>query len=66
MRKLFEILKQKNKNQTVQDEAGKRLKSIVDEAEMLKRQVEDKLRRIQGSIFIISTLTIISFSIVTF
>ncbi|XP_067447150.1 laminin subunit beta-4 [Thunnus thynnus] len=47
VRKLFEILKQKNKNQTVQDEAGKRLKSIVDEAEMLKRQVEDKLRRIQ-------------------
>ncbi|KAM7397366.1 hypothetical protein PAMP_020344 [Pampus punctatissimus] len=45
--KLFDVLKQKNKNQTVQDEAGKRLKNIIGEAETLKRQVEDKLRLVQ-------------------
>ncbi|KAM7415417.1 hypothetical protein PAMA_019983 [Pampus argenteus] len=47
VRKLFDVLKQKNKNQTVQDEASKRLKNIIGEAETLKRQVEDKLRLVQ-------------------
>lgn len=65
MKKLFEFLKQKKENQTVEDEAEERLKNIVDEAETLKRQVEDKLRLIQGTIIIINTFTIISFSIFT-
>ncbi|XP_039664896.1 laminin subunit beta-4 [Perca fluviatilis] len=45
--KLFELLKQKNSNQTVQSEAGERLKNIVEEAEKMKKQVEDKLQQIQ-------------------
>ncbi|CAK6979151.1 laminin subunit beta-4 [Scomber scombrus] len=47
VRKQFEVLKQEKGNQTVQDEAGKRLKNIVDEVEMLRRQVEDKQRLIE-------------------
>lgn len=47
--KLFEDLKQKNASQTIQDEAGKRLKSVVDEVERMKRGMEDKLRQIQGT-----------------
>ncbi|KAM9854866.1 laminin subunit beta-4 [Aulostomus maculatus] len=43
----FALLKQKHSNQTVQDEAGKRLKKIVDEAETMTRQMEDKLQFIQ-------------------
>ncbi|XP_039988567.1 laminin subunit beta-4 [Xiphias gladius] len=46
--KLFEVLKQKNSNQTVQGEVGDRLKNIMEEAENMKRLVEDKLRQIQG------------------
>ncbi|TDH10018.1 hypothetical protein EPR50_G00093320 [Perca flavescens] len=45
--KLFELLKQKTSNQTVQSEAGERLKNIVEEAEKMKKQVEDKLQQIQ-------------------
>lgn len=51
MVKLFEVLKQKNSNQTVQGEVGDRLKNIMEEAENMKRLVEDKLRQIQGSTF---------------
>lgn len=50
MNKQFELLKQKNVNQTIQGEAGERMKNIVEQAEKIKRQVEDKLRQIQGSI----------------
>ncbi|XP_047189486.1 laminin subunit beta-4 isoform X2 [Scophthalmus maximus] len=46
--KLFEGLNQRNSNQLVQSEAGERLKKIVEEAENMKRQVDDKLRQIQG------------------
>lgn len=46
----FELLKQKNSTQTDQGEAGKRLKTIMEEAEKMKSQMEDKLRQIQGSI----------------
>lgn len=49
--KLFEGLNQRNSNQLVQSEAGERLKKIVEEAENMKRQVDDKLRQIQGSTF---------------
>lgn len=49
MTKLFEDLKQKNSSQTVQDEAGKRLKAIVDEVEKMKRKMEDKHRQIEGT-----------------
>lgn len=45
--KLFELLKQKNLNQTVQGEAGELLKNITEEAEKMEKEVEDKLRQIQ-------------------
>ncbi|XP_072241454.1 laminin subunit beta-4 [Leuresthes tenuis] len=44
---LFQALKQKHLNQSGQDEAAERLKSILKEAEDMKTQVEDKLRQIQ-------------------
>lgn len=50
MIKQFELLKQKNVNQTVQGEAEERLKNIVEQAKKMKSQVEDKFRQIQGSI----------------
>lgn len=50
MTKLFELLKQKNENETDQSGAGERLKNITEEVERMKRQVEDKLRQIKGSI----------------
>ncbi|XP_037624636.1 laminin subunit beta-4 [Sebastes umbrosus] len=43
----FELLKHKNLTQTDQGEAGKRLKTIMEEAEKMKSQMEDKLRQIQ-------------------
>lgn len=46
---LFEALKQNNSSQTIQGEAGKRLKTIVDEVEKMKRAMEDKQRQIQGT-----------------
>lgn len=53
---MFELLKQKNANQTDQAEAGKRLKDIVEQAEKMKREVQDKFTRIQGISFIFSLL----------
>ncbi len=50
MRKLFNVLKQKNVDQAAQGEAKERLKTIMEQAERMKRQVEDKLKQIQGSI----------------
>lgn len=50
MNKQFGLLKQKNVNQAIQGEAGERLQNIVEQAEKIKRQVEDKLTQIQGSI----------------
>lgn len=46
---LYEELKQKNSSQTVQEEAGKRLKNIKDEVDRMKRAMEDKDKQIQGS-----------------
>ena len=45
---LLDLLKEKNGNQTLQDEANERLKNITKEAEKLKKQVEDKLKKIEG------------------
>lgn len=47
--KLFEDLKQKNSSQAIQEEAGKRLKNILDEVEKMKREMEDKHKQIQGT-----------------
>ncbi|XP_032363853.1 laminin subunit beta-4 isoform X1 [Etheostoma spectabile] len=47
VKRLFQLLKQKHSKQTVQSEAGERLKNIVEEAEKMKKQVEDKLQQIQ-------------------
>lgn len=55
VRKQFELLQQKSSNQTGQDDAAERVKKIKDEAEKMKKEVEDKLQQIQGSI---STLTV--------
>lgn len=46
---MFQELQQKNASQTVQDQAGRRLKGVVDEVEKMKRDMEDKLRQIQGT-----------------
>lgn len=48
--KNFELLSQKNANQTVQGEAAERLKKIVEEATKMKKDVEDKLGKIQGGV----------------
>ncbi|KAM6926955.1 laminin subunit beta-4 [Lycodopsis pacificus] len=45
--KLFELLNQKKSNQTVEDEAGERLRKMMEEAEKIKEQVEDKLLQLQ-------------------
>ena len=45
---LFDVLKQKHLNQTVQDEPADRLRNILKEAKDIKRQVENKLRLLQG------------------
>lgn len=50
MTKLFELLKQKSKNQTAQGEAAKQIQKLKEQAEAMKKQVEDKLRQIQGSV----------------
>lgn len=47
--KQFEVLKQKNINHEDQGEAGERLTNIVEEVEKMKREMDDKLRQIQGS-----------------
>lgn len=59
MTKLFELLKQKKANQTSQSEAEKQLKDIVAEVEKLKKQMQDKLREIQGSFGFTSHTTMI-------
>lgn len=46
---LYENLKQNNSSQTIQEEAGKRLKNIIDEVDSMKRAMEDKDKKIQGS-----------------
>lgn len=48
--KNFELLRQKNANQTIQGEAAERLKKIVEEAKKMKKEVEDKLGKIQGGV----------------
>lgn len=47
--KMLEELQRRNASQTIQDEAGQRLKSVVDEVEKMKRGMEDKLRQIEGT-----------------
>lgn len=47
--RMFEDLRQQNASQTIQGEAGRRLKDVVDEVERMKRGMEDKLRQIQGT-----------------
>lgn len=43
----FEILKQKKANQTEENEASKRLKDLTQEAEELKKEMENKLQQIE-------------------
>ncbi|XP_034391852.1 laminin subunit beta-4 isoform X2 [Cyclopterus lumpus] len=45
--KLFELLNQKRSNQIVEDEAGERLRKMMEEAEKIKEQVENKLLQLQ-------------------
>ncbi|CAJ1055766.1 laminin subunit beta-4 [Xyrichtys novacula] len=45
--KLFELLKEKNSSAEGQSETGERLKKILDEADAMKKQTEDKLSQIQ-------------------
>lgn len=52
--KNFELLRQKNANQTIQGEAAERLKKIMEEATKMKKEVEDKLGKIQGGVTTIS------------
>uniref|UniRef100_UPI003AAF4A91 laminin subunit beta-4 n=1 Tax=Centroberyx gerrardi TaxID=166262 RepID=UPI003AAF4A91 len=47
VKNLFDVLKEKNSNQTLQDEASERLKNITMEAEKIKSKVEDKLKQIE-------------------
>jgi len=54
--KLFELLKKKRSNQSAEDEAGERVRKMMEEAEKIKEQVEDKLLQLQG---IMSPLTCI-------
>lgn len=49
MTDLYENLKQNNSSQTIQEEAGKRLKNIIAEVDSMKRAMEDKDKKIQGS-----------------
>lgn len=44
----FQLLKQKQLNQTIGGEAADRLKRIQAEAEDMQRQMEDRLRQLQG------------------
>lgn len=44
----FEILKDKNLNQTANDEVNQRLKNITAEVETLAKDVEDKMKRAEG------------------
>lgn len=50
MIKNFELLSQKSVNQTIQGEAAERLKKIMEEATKMKKEVEDKLGKIEGGV----------------
>lgn len=54
MIKNLELLRQRNANQTIQGEAAERLKKIVEEATKMKKEVEDKMGKIQGGVNTIS------------
>ncbi|XP_054475687.1 LOW QUALITY PROTEIN: laminin subunit beta-4 [Anoplopoma fimbria] len=45
--RLFELLNQKKSNETVEGEAGERLRKMMEEAKKMKDQVEDKLLQLQ-------------------
>ncbi|KAM3872975.1 laminin subunit beta-4 [Diretmus argenteus] len=47
VKNLFDLLKERNSNVTLQEEATERLKNITMEAEEIKKQVEDKLGQIE-------------------
>lgn len=47
--RMFGELQQRNASQSVEGEAGRRLKEVVDEVEKMRRGMEDKLRQIQGT-----------------
>lgn len=49
MTEMFEELQQRDAGQTIQDEAGRRLRGVVEEVEKMRRGMEDKLRQIQGT-----------------
>ncbi|TNN41537.1 Laminin subunit beta-4 [Liparis tanakae] len=46
--KLLELLKKKRSNQSAEDEAGERVRKMMEEAEKIKEQVEDKLLQLKG------------------
>lgn len=56
MIKNLELLRQRNANQTIQGDAAERLKRIVEEATKMKKEVEDKLGKIQGGVNTISVI----------
>ena len=49
---LFEVLKEKNTNQDLEDIASTRLKNITMEAEKLRKEVADKMKNIEGVVFL--------------
>lgn len=50
LKEQFEKLKSNNKNQRFNDEANERLKNITMETEKLAKEVEDKMKQIEGTI----------------
>lgn len=62
--KLFEVLKQKH-SETTEGESADRLTSIMKETEDMKRQVEDKRKKIQGATtFLVLTVSALTPSII--
>lgn len=53
--KLFEVLKLKNSTGVVPGEAEERVRKIKEEAENMRKLVEDKLVQIQGKTFLSRT-----------
>ncbi|XP_056138337.1 laminin subunit beta-4 [Lampris incognitus] len=47
VKNLVDLLKERNSNQTLQDEAREQLKNIITEAEKIKKAFEDKLKEIE-------------------
>lgn len=45
---LFEILKEKNANQTANDEINERLKNITAEVKTMVKDVADKMKKTEG------------------